>query len=231
MEQRWHVETAKTIAITGDAPIAALSITAVGGNIVVASDDQEFAACVEVTDVQGHPVDVTWESTEGKLTIRHPHIRREGVVSSVRSIARHDDVMKVMVTVPRHTAVRLSTVNAGSVITGIQGDVAVRTVSGSVFVEPVCTDPGAVTARSVSGDITVQLEEGAGYRFNARNVRGQITADGRVLGSARPGPPQGEIRSGDESVRLSVTSVSGAITLTRRGNATAQMADADKPAM
>ena len=43
----------------------------------------------------------------------------------------------------------------------------------------------------------------------------QIVADGRRIGAGRPGPPQGEIRDGDESVHVSAMSVSGDVTLLR----------------
>jgi hypothetical protein len=90
----------------------------------------------------------------------------------------------------------------------------VKTVSGELVVD-LQQAPSTVTMRSVSGDLTVRIPAGAGYRLDARSVSGQIVADGRSLGASRPGPPQGEVRSGDESVRVSATSVSGDVTLLR----------------
>lgn len=71
--------------------------------------------------------------------------------------------------------------------------------------------------KSVSGDLVVRVPADAGYRIDAKSVSGRIVADGRRLGAGRPGPPQGEIRHGDESVRVSAASVSGDVTLLRIG--------------
>jgi Putative adhesin len=90
----------------------------------------------------------------------------------------------------------------------------VKTVSGALVVD-LGQAPSTVSLKSVSGDLTVRIPPGAGYRLDARSVSGQIVADGRRLGATRPGPPQGEVRSGDESVHISANSVSGDVTLHR----------------
>jgi hypothetical protein len=90
----------------------------------------------------------------------------------------------------------------------------VKTVSGALTVDLDQT-PSALYLKSVSGDLTVRIPPAAGYRLDARSVSGQIVADGRQLGATRPGPPQGEVRSGDESVHISANSVSGDVTLLR----------------
>lgn len=90
-----------------------------------------------------------------------------------------------------------------------------KTVSGELVVDLERT-PSTLHVKTVSGDLVVRIPTDAGYRLDARTVSGAIVADGRRLRSGRPGPPQGEIRDGDESVRVSATSVSGDVTLLRR---------------
>jgi DUF4097 and DUF4098 domain-containing protein YvlB len=91
----------------------------------------------------------------------------------------------------------------------------VKTVSGELVVD-LHTAPSKVDMKSVSGDLVVRIPGESGFRLDARSVSGQIVADGRRIGAGRPGPPQGEIRDGDESVHVSATSVSGDVTLLRK---------------
>ena len=91
----------------------------------------------------------------------------------------------------------------------------VKTVSGELVVD-LHAAPSKVDMKSVSGDLVVRIPGQSGFRLDARSVSGQIVADGRRIGAGRPGPPQGEIRDGDESVRVSATSVSGDVTLLRK---------------
>jgi hypothetical protein len=91
----------------------------------------------------------------------------------------------------------------------------VKTVSGELVLDLEST-PSKVNMKSVSGDLVVRIPQESGFRLDAKTMSGQIVADGRRLGSGRrPGPPQGEIRDGDESVRVSAMTVSGDVTLLR----------------
>ena len=90
----------------------------------------------------------------------------------------------------------------------------VKTVSGELVLDLHST-PSRVNMKSVSGDLVVRIPPESGFRLDAATMSGQIVADGRRLGKGRPGPPQGEIRDGDESVRVSAKSVSGDVTLIR----------------
>jgi hypothetical protein len=90
----------------------------------------------------------------------------------------------------------------------------VKTVSGELVVD-LHAVPSRVAMQSVSGDLVVRIPAGSGFRLDAKSVSGQIVADGRRIGAGRPGPPQGEIRDGDESVHVSAKSVSGDVTLLR----------------
>ena len=55
----------------------------------------------------------------------------------------------------------------------------------------------------------------AGFRFDAASVSGNVVADGRRIAAGPTGHRAGELREGDEAVRISAKSVSGDVTLLR----------------
>jgi DUF4097 and DUF4098 domain-containing protein YvlB len=90
----------------------------------------------------------------------------------------------------------------------------VKTVSGALAVD-VASPARRIALKSVSGELTVRIPAGSGFRFDAASVSGNVVADGRRIASGPPGHRAGELREGDESVRISAKSVSGDVTLLR----------------
>ncbi len=198
--------------------ITAVHVGLVAGEIQLSSGPDLPSGHVNVQALHGRPIEVSL--LDGILTVRHLHVRwdglrdtMEGLKDAVLGVAKRDDRADVHIYLPSTAAVRVSTVAANTQCRGIAGALSARTVTGCVHVE---LPPGSQrqVLRSVSGDLTVALPTGVGYRLNARSVSGAIEVDGRDV-SGRPGPPQGEVRSGDASVRIAATSVSGNIRLTR----------------
>jgi hypothetical protein len=267
MTQDWQVSDAEVIEVGGDLdPVRVVQVGLIGGRVEVVAQDGP-AARVEVTAVHGRHLEVVW--ADGVLAVRHPHVRWDGLLDALKGLARGEDSADLSIVVPRGAAVRISTVSADGVLSGLRAPATVRTISGTMVVDDVTGDlaartvsgrveirslsgsltgesvsgslsvqatslseldaktvsgdlvvdlgqaPSVVSLKSVSGDLTVRIPAAAGYRLDARSVSGQIVADGRRLGAPRPGPPQGEVRSGDESVHVSASSVSGDVTLLR----------------
>ena len=103
-----------------------------------------------------------------------------------------------------------------------------KTVSGSLTVD-LHGGASQISASSVSGDFTVRIPHGAGYRFGAQSVSGHLVADGARVGERKPGRTKGEARDGDESVRVDAKSVSGDVTLLRAPAPSDRTVDDDAP--
>ena len=117
--------------------------------------------------------------------------------------------------------------HAGSLeVKSVSGDVTVharslprlaaKSVSGDLTVDLADADEAAVrseqAAKTVSGSVTVRLPAGTGYRVTAKSVSGDVVAGGERIGKGA-GQTKGTLRSGDEGVRLEVSTLSGDITL------------------
>ncbi|HEX3004290.1 MAG TPA: DUF4097 family beta strand repeat-containing protein [Angustibacter sp.] len=273
MSESWQVDGPRILEVGGEGePVRELRVGLVAGRVDVvahpADAEDGAGARLEVTDVKGRPLEVTWDG--GVLSVQHPKVTWDGLLESIKAMARRDDRAEISVAVPAGAKVRVSTVSADGLVAGlrqgatvrtvsgelavddVQGDVAARTISGRIdvrdlrgslsgesvsgsivvqaaelphldvktvsgeLVVDLHTAPSKVDMKSVSGDLVVRIPGDSGFRLDARSVSGQIVADGRRIGAGRPGPPQGEIRDGDESVRVSATSVSGDVTLLRK---------------
>lgn len=154
--------------------------------------------------VCGLRADATVRTVSGELMVDDVH----GEVHA-RTISGRIDVRRL------HGSLSGESVSGSLVVQAAQlRQLDVKTVSGELVVD-LHSVPSHVAMRSVSGDLVVRIPPQSGFRLDARSVSGQIVADGRRIGAGRPGPPQGEIRDGDESVHVSAVSVSGDVTLLR----------------
>jgi DUF4097 and DUF4098 domain-containing protein YvlB len=93
-------------------------------------------------------------------------------------------------------------------------DLDLKTVSGSLAVD-LASPARRISLKSVSCDLTVRIPADSGFRFDAASVSGNVVADGRRIASGPTGHRAGELREGDEAVRISAKSVSGDVTLLR----------------
>ncbi len=198
--------------------VTSIQVGIVAGSVRISASTESADAQVEVRSLHGRPIELSLQ--DGVLLVRHPHVRWdglrdtvEGLKEAVLGVAKREDRADLHLTVPAGVDLRCSTVAADVECRGLTGHSTIRCVGGSISCFLVAGS-GRQTLRSVSGDLTVALPPKVGYRLNARSVSGAMEVDGRDV-AARPGPPQGEVRSGDESVRITATSVSGALRLTR----------------
>lgn len=165
--------------------------------------------------------------------VRISTVSADGLLSGVQSDATVRTVSGELVVDGVHADVHARTVSGRIDVRELHGSMTGESVSGTITVQAahlprldaktvsgelvvdVQTSPSELHMKSVSGDLVVRIPAAAGFCLDAKSVSGQIVADGRRLGKGRQSPPQGEIRQGDESVRVSAASVSGDVTLLR----------------
>lgn len=168
--------------------------------------------------------------------VRIATVSADGLLAGLRADATVRTVSGSLVLDDQRGDVGARTISGRIEVRGLHGSLTGESVSGSLTVQALClphldvktvsgelvvdlqSSPSDVRMKSVSGDLLVRIPDGSGFCLDARTVSGQVIADGRRLGGSRPGPPQGEIRDGDESVRVSAASVSGDVTLLRTPN-------------
>jgi DUF4097 and DUF4098 domain-containing protein YvlB len=112
-------------------------------------------------------------------------------------------------------SVDLSTTSGSVAFAGLRGDANVRSVSGRVDLSWTVFS-GRVDVGTTSGDVTLGIPAGSGFRLDAGSTSGSIstthpvTVQGSTTGSGRHSLV-GDVGSGDGSVR--VRTVSGSITI------------------
>jgi len=100
---------------------------------------------------------------------------------------------------------------------GEVSNLAAKTVSGQVTADIDLRDGGGLKVSTVSGDVAVRVPASASARVDLRSTSGRVRSsfDGMVLGSG-PGPRVMSATIGSGSANLSVTSMTGDVTLLAR---------------
>lgn len=148
-------------------------------------------APVSVTTADGA---VTVTDTVGPLSVK--------TVAGRVAVTTHDGDVKV------------GTASGRVEAEGALGRVTISTVTGDVVVEARETTP-LVTAKTVSGDVTLRLSEGAGVNLKARAVTGKVVLDGAPVPSAQSRTTSVDHSEGTSGAYVSVSTVSGNLTVSR----------------
>jgi hypothetical protein len=210
MGERWSVDGPRVLEVgSPETPVREVRLRLVSGRVdVVASDDTDGAATVEVASVRGRPLEISW-SENGVLDVGHPQLTWDTLLDRLKAAFPRDGGAEVSVAVPREVAVRLGTVGADGLVSGIRGAADVRTVSGTLVLDGV---RGKVSARTVSGRIDVRDHEGP---FHGDSVSGSLTVQGgsipRLHGKTVSGEVGVDLRR--PPAVLDVTTVSGDVTV------------------
>jgi hypothetical protein len=110
---------------------------------------------------------------------------------------------------------------------GSIGRLDARTVSGQVTADAGLPDGGDIRVATVSGEVTVRLPADPSVRVELRSASGRVqTTLDELQPPGRPRPASVTGTIGDGSSRLSVTSMSGGITVLTRTQAAAPRAAA-----
>ncbi|NYV78082.1 hypothetical protein [Streptomyces sp. UH6] len=202
----WSVT--EPLKLTLDEPVSALHVRLVRGAVNVVGTE-ETAARLEVSAVEGDPLEVTLE--EGVLTVAY----RDLPWQNFRKLLDRDSWRSsavVTLAVPAGTAVRIGSVDAAAVVSGISGRTDVQGVNGDTtlvgLTGPVSasTVTGSVEAQALSGDIRfssvggdLTVVEGTSRSVRAESVTGSVMID---LGRTGPADLQLSNVSGEIAVRL-----------------------------
>jgi DUF4097 and DUF4098 domain-containing protein YvlB len=198
--EKWLIDGPKVIELGA---VRNLKVALIRGQVDIVGHDEPTAR-VEVHSVSGKDLRVTIDGDT--LEIDHPQLRWDNFIDVFRSFsgsARAD----VSILVPHDVALKFGVVSSRALISEIDGDSSISTVSGDVVIDG-CS--GNISLNAVSGEVSVRNHTG---RISARTVSGDITATGAVSKFGSDGV------SGDVFLDLSgtpndvrVNTVSGSVT-------------------
>ncbi|MEO7061024.1 MAG: DUF4097 family beta strand repeat-containing protein [Lapillicoccus sp.] len=215
MAQEWHIDGPKVLDIGDEHErVTRLVVALVAGRVDVVTHDDSPTARVEVTEIEGLPLQVRWNG--GKLTVTHGTELDKKVLDLIKrtldTVARNKVV--VSISVPVETRTTVSTVSATALVSGVREAVKANTVSGSMTLSDLvgdldlntvsgdveCTDiVGPVKVNAVSGTVTIQ--SGHLPRVKITTVSGDIALD---LTSGTSDISSNSV-SGDVTVRAPLT--------------------------
>lgn len=158
-------------------------------------------------------------------------VSADGLVAGIRASVSVSTVSGSLVVDGTRGYLSANTVSGEVVVRDHTGDLGVNSVSGELAASgalarvhansvsgelalDVTTGSTSVDATTVSGDVTVRLPEGEGVHVVANAVSGRLVVDGEDLGGSMPGR-RVDVRSGDARSHVSVSTVSGHVTLLR----------------
>ncbi|MFF4949257.1 DUF4097 family beta strand repeat-containing protein [Streptomyces chattanoogensis] len=181
----WSISAPEKLEFTE--PVKALNVRTAGGTVNVVGTPDGGPARLEVSEIDGEPLTVTYE--DGTLTVAYDDLPWKGFLKFLdRKGWKHRAV--VSVTVPAAARVEVGVVGASAVVSGISGRTDLRgvsgdstlvglsgtvraeTVSGSIEAQGVTGD---LRFHSVSGDLT--MIDGGGGGVRADSVSGDMTLD------------------------------------------------------
>jgi hypothetical protein len=162
----------------------------IGGRVNVVTHDDGYGARVEVSNVEGLPLRVSWDGRT--LKVMHTKDGGSTVLDTLRRLVeqvsgQHADVS---ISVPASARATVSTVTAPIVVSGLRRGLAANTVSGEMTISDVqgrstintvsgateCADlVGDAKINSVSGSVTVQSSDIPRARINT--VSGEVALD------------------------------------------------------
>lgn len=173
------------------------------------------------------------------VSLKFDTVSADGLVSGLHSDARvstvggdvvidglHGDIdvntVHGELSVRNHTGrVTAHTVSGDITAAGELTRVAVDGVSGSVFIDADGA-PDQVQANTVSGDLTIRVDEGLGARYRINTVSGTLQLDGSVVKGTFGRGYTSTTGSLDSTwIDITANSVSGDVTVVRRAAAKA----------
>jgi len=166
-EEKWLVDGPRVIEL-GIA--RRLKVALVRGQVDIVGHDEPTTR-VEVHSVSGKDLRVSMVGDS--LEIDHPQLSWDNFIDVFRSFsgsARAD----VSILVPRDVALKFGVVSSTGLISGLNSDASISTVSGDLVIDGLTGD---ITVNSVNGEIAVRNHKGA---ISVHTVNGDITATGEV---------------------------------------------------
>ena len=194
MAQEWQIEGPKVLDI-GDEheTVRKLKLGLVAGRVDIVTHDDSPTARLEVHEVAGKPLLVTWDGSTLKVT--HVKDKEASLWDSVLSFTQDKGrrSARVSISVPATTRISASTVSAEALINGVRATVKANTVTGEIECHALAGD---FKGNSISGALTVQASRLRQVRLNT--VSGDIALD---LTDGRAQIQSNSV-SGDVTVRI-----------------------------
>jgi hypothetical protein len=176
----WTIEAPTSLNLE---ELKGLRVRLIAGSVAVLATDG--TPSLDVTNVSGDPLDVTYE--DGVLTVTHENLTWEGLLKWLRP---QRPSAAVTVTVPRTCPVQLGVVSATAVLSGLTARVSAKSVSGEITLDGVSGDAdahtvsGALEAQGINGKLSfntvsgdLALADGWLERLDVNSVSGDVTAD------------------------------------------------------
>ncbi|MEO7236628.1 MAG: DUF4097 family beta strand repeat-containing protein [Lapillicoccus sp.] len=208
--QEWRIEGPRVLDIGGEGErVERLEVGIVAGRVDVVTHDDSPTARVEVTEVEGLPVQVRWDG--GRLRVLHG--KEDGfpllemLKRTVESFGHNRAVISISVPVATRTSV--STVSATAVVTGVHAKVSVNTVSGTVTLSDLV---GPIDLNTVSGPVEGEDLDGP---TSVNTVSGSVTLQASRLPTVDANTVSGDIALDltAGAARIQSSSVSGDVTV------------------
>jgi len=199
-QEKWIIDGPKVLDVDG---ISNLKVGLIGGQVnIIATDDP--GVHIEVHEVSGRDLKIAVDGDT--LEIDHPQLRWDNFIEVFRSFngkAKAD----ISISVPRNVALKFGAITASGLISGLEDNASISTVSGDLVIDSI---QGDLQLNSVSGEIAVRNHNGSIY---ANSVSGDLTAQGEIRklkSDSVSGDVFLDVAGSPDQIRINT--VSGAIT-------------------
>ncbi|MEP7369861.1 MAG: DUF4097 family beta strand repeat-containing protein, partial [Dermatophilaceae bacterium] len=189
--------------------VGKLSLGLVAGRVDIVTHDDSPTARLEVHEVKGKPLSVTWDGWTLKIT--HVKEKDGSLWDSLASFTQDGRRRRarVSISVPASTQINANTLSAEALVNGIHARVKANTVSGSLTLVDIVGD---VDANTVTGEIECQAIDGD---FKGRSISGALTVQASRMRHISLNTVSGDITLDltDGRAQIQSNSVSGDVTV------------------
>jgi len=210
MAQDWQIDGPKVLDIGNEnETVRKLKLGLVSGRVDIVTHDDSPTARLEVHQVSGQPLLVTWAGST--LQVSHVKDKDGNLWESMKSFSQDmgKRSARISISVPATTEISANTVSADALINGARARVKANTVTGGITLDDIT---GNVDANTVSGDIECHGLEGD---FTGGSVSGELTVQASSLNKVKLNTVSGDITLDltDGRAQIQSNSVSGDVTV------------------
>ena len=210
MIQEWQIDGPKVLDIGNEnETVGKLKLALVGGRVDIVTHDDSPTARLEVHEVAGPPLQVTWDGWT--LKISHVKDKNGSFWDNMMSLGldKGRRTARISISVPARTDINASTVSAEALINGARAKVKTNTVTGSLTLDDIVGD---VDANTISGDIECHGLEGD---FTGNSISGALTVQASRLRQIKVNTVSGDMTLDltDGGAQIQSNSVTGDITV------------------
>jgi hypothetical protein len=210
MAQEWQIDGPKVLDIGNEnETVGKLKLGLVAGRVDIVTHDDSPTARLEVHEVTGQPLLVSWDGWT--LKISHVKDKDGNLWENMLSLGQDKGRRRarISISVPATTDINASTVSAEALINGARAKVKTNTVTGSLTLDDIVGD---VDANTVSGDIECHGLQGD---FKGASISGALTVQASCLRQIRLNTVSGDITLDltNGGAQIQSNSVSGDVTV------------------